>query len=300
MRKHIASLILALLFSACQSSKRFGYWGYQLQNYEKKHALTRIYDSKRMLWVIDYSRDGGPEAELSPRQIALLKKNSNTIISYLSIGEAEEGRFYYPHFDQSVIVSQNQEFKDNYKVRYWEPKWQDIFLVDAPKSYGKSYLTRIIDAGFDGVYLDIIDAFYELGKTHKQRIERADQMVDFIARISQFGKARRPDFFVIVQNGTELIRYTRQHAQFWNAIDGVGIESVFFGGPKRNDNDLNIDTRVLENIRYFRGHKKWVVNVEYISTPARIKTFRRLAKQYKFDYPVIGERELKGPLRWLR
>jgi len=39
-------------------------------------------------------------------------------------------------------------------VRYWVAAWQDIV-------YGNdnSYLKKIRDAGFDGVYLDIIDAF---------------------------------------------------------------------------------------------------------------------------------------------
>lgn len=39
-------------------------------------------------------------------------------------------------------------------VRYWEEDWQSVI-------YGSdgSYLRKILNAGFDGVYLDIIDAF---------------------------------------------------------------------------------------------------------------------------------------------
>jgi len=41
-----------------------------------------------------------------------------------------------------------------YKVQYRKKNWQNII-------YGKdnSYLNKILDTGFDGVYLDIIDAF---------------------------------------------------------------------------------------------------------------------------------------------
>ncbi len=42
----------------------------------------------------------------------------------------------------------------NYKVRYWEDGWQDIIFGN-----DNSYLKKILDAGFDGVYLDIIDGF---------------------------------------------------------------------------------------------------------------------------------------------
>jgi cysteinyl-tRNA synthetase len=39
-------------------------------------------------------------------------------------------------------------------VRYWDKTWQNII-------YGNNdtYLKKIIDAGFDGVYLDVVDAF---------------------------------------------------------------------------------------------------------------------------------------------
>jgi len=52
------------------------------------------------------------------------------------------------------LEEENPNWEGNYKVRYWEPEWQDII-------YGNdsSYLKKILDAGFDGVYLDIIDAF---------------------------------------------------------------------------------------------------------------------------------------------
>ena len=48
----------------------------------------------------------------------------------------------------------NPEWAGNYKVRYWDPEWKRII-------YGEddSYLDRIMNAGFDGAYLDIIDAF---------------------------------------------------------------------------------------------------------------------------------------------
>jgi cysteinyl-tRNA synthetase len=40
-------------------------------------------------------------------------------------------------------------------VKYWNKNWKKL-------SYGNknSYTQKIINAGFDGVYLDIIDAFW--------------------------------------------------------------------------------------------------------------------------------------------
>ncbi len=100
--------------------------------------------------------------EFTPPEIEQLKKKKNSsmrlVICYMSIGEAEDYRYYW-HKDWSVgnpswLEAENPNWKGNYKVRYWDQNWKDII-------YGSSgaYLDRIINAGFDGVYLDIIDAY---------------------------------------------------------------------------------------------------------------------------------------------
>jgi cysteinyl-tRNA synthetase len=54
----------------------------------------------------------------------------------------------------SWLGPENPDWPGNHRVRYWKKKWQDIFLGN-----GDSYIRKIIDAGFEGVYLDLIDAF---------------------------------------------------------------------------------------------------------------------------------------------
>jgi cysteinyl-tRNA synthetase len=80
------------------------------------------------------------------------------LIAYMSIGEAEEYRYYWkPEWSDdppSWIEQENPDWEGNYKVRYWDPAWQGILL-----GCEACYLDRILAAGFDGVYLDIIDAF---------------------------------------------------------------------------------------------------------------------------------------------
>jgi cysteinyl-tRNA synthetase len=83
---------------------------------------------------------------------------SRLVLAYMSIGEAEDYRFYWSSSwgtsPPSWLEGENPEWLGNYKVKYWEPAWQAVI-------YGNdaSYLKKILDAGFDGVYLDIIDAF---------------------------------------------------------------------------------------------------------------------------------------------
>lgn len=80
------------------------------------------------------------------------------VIAYMSIGEAEDYRFYWePYWSfapPSWMGALNPDWPGNFAVEYWNPEWQSII-------YGNddSYLHKIVSAGFDGVYLDIIDAF---------------------------------------------------------------------------------------------------------------------------------------------
>jgi cysteinyl-tRNA synthetase len=97
-----------------------------------------------------------------PAEIDQLKVKSNggrrLLISYMSIGEAEDYRYYWESgwYNNSPfwLDGENPHWEGNYKVRYWEPEWQNIIFGN-----DNSYLHKIIGAGFDGAYLDIIDAF---------------------------------------------------------------------------------------------------------------------------------------------
>ncbi len=100
--------------------------------------------------------------EFTSDEVASLKVKSNggsrLVIAYMSIGEAEDYRYYWKKSWESNppswLAGENPDWAGNYKVRYWDESWQYII-------YGNedSYLAKILNAGFDGVYLDIIDAY---------------------------------------------------------------------------------------------------------------------------------------------
>ena len=80
------------------------------------------------------------------------------VICYMSIGEAEDYRYYWSDAwktgKPAWLAEENPHWKGNYIVKYWDPDWQKIITGN-----DGSYQKKILDAGFDGVYLDIIDAF---------------------------------------------------------------------------------------------------------------------------------------------
>ncbi|HEY8938489.1 MAG TPA: endo alpha-1,4 polygalactosaminidase [Cyclobacteriaceae bacterium] len=84
------------------------------------------------------------------------KKNggSRMVICYMSIGEAENYRYYWSSLSKSLIYKENPNWPGNYSVRYWDSAWKQVI-------YGndQSYTKKILNVGFDGVYLDIIEAY---------------------------------------------------------------------------------------------------------------------------------------------
>jgi len=102
------------------------------------------------------------ETSFDSLEIEQLKTKYNggrrLVICYMSIGEAEDYRYYWQESweDNSPgwLGPENPDWAGNYKVKYWVAGWQSIIFGN-----DDSYLKKILDAGFDGTYLDIIDGF---------------------------------------------------------------------------------------------------------------------------------------------
>ena len=106
----------------------------------------------------------GGDRLFRPTEISSLKQKANggsrLVIAYLNIGAAEEFRYYWQSDWQignpSWLAARytNPLFDNEYWVKYWEPGWQRLLFGN-----DSSYVKRILDAGFDGVYLDNVEAF---------------------------------------------------------------------------------------------------------------------------------------------
>lgn len=121
----------------------------------KQAFLDAIKATKYDLVLVDlYFND----EVLSAEDVESLKtKNdggSRLVICYMSIGEAEDYRYYWNSLDKTLLCKENPDWEGNFAVKYWEADWKSVI-------YGndQSYLKKILDAGFNGVYLDIIEAY---------------------------------------------------------------------------------------------------------------------------------------------
>jgi len=255
-------------------------WGYQLQNVEAKALDATTYD----VLVVD-AGSGDGKWGLSRDDIRRLKSKPDgsrrIVLAYINIGEAEDYRYYWQKaWDKTPpawMGAENCRWRGDHRVRHWAPEWQRL-IFGSPTSY----LARLVDAGYDGAWLDRVDIFYYW---RGERWQAADDMVRFVTALSAWAKARREGFLIVPQNGEELLSDRRYRA----AIDAQGKEDMLLGD--RGNDVRNTEARIgraKRNMAPLLAEGRPVLAVEY----ARRKD---LLPAIEAELRALGLRPYFGP-----
>lgn len=243
-------------------------WAYQLNNLGPEQQ-ARIAASPYDLVVIDYAQSAKGdlvEVPLTRDEVARMKVKPDggkrIIIAYLSIGESEDNRYYWKaewsRKRPAWMGAESKEWKGNYLVKYWEPVWQN-YIYGSPLSY----VDRILEAGFDGFYVDRADAYYRFGDTKDAR----DKMAAFLVKLSAYIRSKKPDAGIMMQNAEELLDRPAVVA----AIDAIAKEDLVYGITHREElnkrDDIDYSTKLLKDAQ---KAGKAIFVVEYLKNPKNI------------------------------
>ena len=276
-------------------------WGYQLQGRNGKTLkVEELSRSDFDLLVVDFANGERPWTK--SEVLALQRKPDGSrrlVLAYLSIGEAEDYRFYWKKkwkkHRPSFLAAANKEWKGNYKVRYWRSEWQRIIIGDADSD--DSYLDQIVEAGFDGAYLDIVDAYEFFGPDGEvpERPKAAEDMCKLVARLANRARRhhKKTEFLIVPQNGSGILdELPKKMAKaYLSTIDAIGAEDTFYYGGEEHNNPLRPQRQTIENLVRFSEHGNLVLAVDYLTRSKEAANFVRLAREKKF-IPYVGEREL--------
>lgn len=252
-------VIIYLTFSIQGYTQSIDNWGYWLTDIDHNVVADSEYD----LVVIDYSRTGTNAFTNDEVNHMKIKPNGERrkVISYFSIGEAEEYRYYWKDEwkikNPPLLENENPNWPGNYKVRYWLQDWQDILFGNE-----NAYLDQIIKAGFDGMYLDIIDAFEYF---ENKRPQAEQEMVDLIINLTLYARLKNPNFIVITQNGERLLA----HQDLLDLIDGAAKEDLYYG--LEGDNIAVSQTEIDYSMDYLLDAQKkgkFILLASYVNTPS--------------------------------
>ncbi len=260
-------------------------WYYHLG----KINVEQIARSKADMLVIDFARNDG-HIPLTREEVARVAHHPSgrkrPVIAYLSIGEAESYRFYWKQDwakqKPSWHLAENCAWPRNHLVRFWHKDWKRIMF-----SGPQSYLKRIIDAGFDGVYLDRVDVYGEL--LQERPSARAD-MISFVAELTAQARRLKPGFIVIAQNAEDLL----DNARYRSLLDGLGKEDLLYGQEATGErNSAALISRSAALIRKLQWEFKPVFAVEYLTTKAAIAK-AETEMRGRGLVPTFAHRDLDG------
>ena len=266
-------------------------WVYQLQNADPATLVTLDFD----VVVMDYSRDGTPSTAYTPEEIRMLKDAGKTVLAYLSIGEAERYRFYWdPRWDTlppAWLGPENPEWPGNFTVRYWDPEWQRIVFA---------YLRKILDQGFDGAYLDRVDAF-EFWSDSLGEEEAASRMIRLIQKIADTARALRSGFLLVPQNGERLLDLDTAGV-LREIVSGWAVEDLWYAGT--TPLPPSVTRSRLRSLSPLRSSGALLLSVDYVDDGlgytgenlSRILRYREQARLEGFlPYAARVDRALNAP-----
>lgn len=175
---------------------------------------------------------------------------------------------------------ENEGWPGNFLVRYWDKNWQDIIFGSKT-----AYLDRIIAAGFDGVFLDRVDAF--TGVADERPAGRAE-MVAFVTAIASHARKLKPDFAIVPQNGEDLLL----EPAYLAVIDAIAKEDLLFGHPNEGQPNPPAEvTRAAEKLALAVRAGLPVLAVEYILAKEKTDQLRADLTARGFT-PYFGVRTL--------
>ena len=276
-------------------------WGYQLNGMRVDDAVKSPFD----LLIADATTGHAAGRQFRPDEVAQLKKKPDgsrrLVVSYLSIGEAEDYRpdyFTAEYLTEDApdwLMHENPQWKGNRLIRFCHEGWQKTILGDDDgrsvyNSIDPSPLYRLIELGFDGIYLDRVDVYAELAK---ECPDGANKMVEFVARLAAHARKRKPDFLVILQNAEELVR----NPLMMRTIDALAKEDLFYGADhSQNANSAAAVRDAVGHLKAVKAAGKPVFVVDYVTDAAKKADAKKRIEELGF-IPYIAPRDL-GSL-WL-
>jgi cysteinyl-tRNA synthetase len=216
-------------------------WMYQIDGLNPKSALNALAESSYPLLVVDSGiNEKDSDVNSARKLVSRLRTRPDgqprLLLAYIDIGQAENYRDYWksdwkkptkgaPGQPDFLLAIDPDGWNGSYQVAFWDPRWQEIWLGP------EGTIARLAQLGFDGIYLDWIDAYTDSQVVRAARragLDPALEMVQFIERLGNAGRKITPDFLVVAQNASELIdaapdRYAR-------AIDALAVEDTWYYG----------------------------------------------------------------------
>ncbi len=240
------TLFVVMVLFVCAAQAQIAevrFWAYQLQGLDREGAVEALVESRYDMLVLEPTRTDRDCTDFDARaMVDALHASPGTslprkiVLAYIDIGEAEDWRTYWQDWwvaptDTSrgnpdfLLAPDPDGWSGNYPVAFWDERWWEI-IIDGDSSLVKLALAD----GFDGVYLDWIEAYDDpvvAAFAESAGVDPDSAMVAFVEHIREVARGIDHDFLVVGQNGIWL---ADEQPLYFSVVDGVAQEDLSFGG----------------------------------------------------------------------
>ncbi len=288
--------------SRVQRLKEARTWMYQIQDLDRPGAVEALAATEYPLLVVEPGHNLKEDRYDTPRLLEALRKTPSgkkrLLLAYIDVGQAESYRDYWapdwkaPTQDRAgspdfLVTIDPDGWSGNYPVAYWRKPWQDLWLSES------GIVKVLARLGFDGVYLDWLEAYDDdrvAQAAASEKVDAAKAMIDFVAAIRSAGRSVASDFLVIAQNAPYLI--DADPDRYAAAIDALAAEDTWFHGTgdagwdepgagdlhERHDDEWSTEARLAQYRKYLRRGLP-VFTVDYCVKKKNAEEVYRSAKK---------------------
>lgn len=281
--------------------KRARTWMYQLQDLDEG-AVAALAASEYPLLVVEPGQNLKEDPRDARRLVERLRRTPSggdrLVLAYVDIGQAESYRNYWaadwkapgagrPGRPDFLLAIDPDGWKENYPVAYWRKSWQDLWLEE------RGIVKTLARAGFDGIYLDWVEAYddeHVEGAAAREHRDAAKEMIDFVAALRSAGRSVTPDLLVVAQNAPYLL--DADPDRYAAVVDALAVEDTWFHGAgdaswddpragdlhERHEGEWSTEAR-LEQYRKYSTRGLPVFSVDYCVKKRNAELVYRLARQ---------------------
>lgn len=216
------------------------HWVYNIQHVSTAANIEALVGSHFDMYVLEPTRSEKNENFNMKKLVKDIREyniqnyhKDPIILAYVDIGQAEEWRWYFgddwqignPYW---LVANDPNGWDGNYPVAYWNPVWHNIMYKGY---YGTSSVKQTLEDGFDGIYMDWVEAFSDKNVITAARIQGknpANEMFRLIEGIRDYARNFKSDYLIVAQNAPDL--FQEDPTRYVNVIDAIAEEAVWFEG----------------------------------------------------------------------
>ncbi len=197
------------------------------------------------------------------------------VFSYIAVGQAQTIEWYWQSGwsvgNPSWLLSAS-EYSGTYNVAYWDAAWQNV-IFDS--------IDRIIADGFDGVFLDQSDPYWNnsFPKGSTPTLTFMQRSRDLVCNIYNHAQTKKAGFKIFVNGGAN--QYDTFGPSYANCLDATAGEHLWYLGTGRPDSSGYPAYTIPVLQRLAQAGKK-VFTFDYTNNSSEISTVLNTARSKGF------------------